>query len=689
MHKIKSPVWIFLGLMAWAQLTAHETELDDRPTFRGLKTDAPLIVDGILDEPFWQEAEIGTNFMDRRTQQFASQQTFVRIAYSKEDIYIAVEAFDDNIPELHATERREDRYPRGDDFVQIHLEPSHNHRTKYGFFSTPLGTRTDGVEGYSGSSWTFGWSAEWDLEAQILEDRWVFEMRIPYGIMNYSREDDQTWGFNVSRSSPSRDEFSWWSFNPTDSFRPHNFGHLTHMDLSDTTFDRNLEFSPYVSSVFELSGEEDTNFESGYDLSFRLSPSIITALTFNPDFGQVEADADTIELLDTERFLPERRPFFREGSELLRMEHRLYYTRRFTDIEAGAKVSGEYKDFNFTLLNLEGETVHGGTRDGNVSVFRALQNIGQKSHLGYYLNNSELDDGHSRVASTDGFFFLTDDFRFEFQASVADDERVREDGTVLKNSTDYLGYASLQYEKYPWFIDLSYDSITDQFDPDLALIFRRNIFGPKLLASYGHDSEESWYKSIWVFFDSALYRNEGDRTVLRDYEFFSEVIFPNDFGITASHEIDFHDPYDNTRTGLGISFNSTDFWELTEIGWARGEFQGTDYSEAILTKHYQPIDQFPVRWEYVARFEALPDGTEQTIWLNRVIADYFFNDDIWIKSSFQHQNDNIHNISVIFGWQIKRDLQWYMVFNSVEDKFFTEDSIFTKFVYTFAKRRFR
>jgi hypothetical protein len=680
-------LFITTGSLNHSTLSGHELSQDDRPTFSALKVDAQLTVDGVLDEPFWQDTDIATNFIDRRTQQLASQQTKVRVAYGPEAIYVGVEALDDDMANLHASERREDRYPRADDFVQIHIEPSHIHRTKYGFFSNPLGTRVDGVEGFTGNSWTFGWSAEWDLAAKILEDRWVFEMRIPYGAINYNREDDLTWGFNVSRSNPSRDEFSWWSFNPTDSFRPHNFGHATEFHLADTRFERNLELSPYISSRADISGDGDTSFEAGLDASFRLSPSLIAALTLNPDFGQVEADADTIELLDTERFLPERRPFFSEGSELLRMPHLLYYTRRFTDIQAGAKLSGEYKDFNVAFLNIQGDTVHGSTREGNSSVFRAVQNIGTKSSMGYYLNNSDFKDGHSRVVSSDGFFFLNEDFRLGYQASLADDKIEGPSHSIIKDSSDYLGFVSLSWEKYPWEMHATYTAITDEFDPNLGLIFRRNIFGPTFATSYGHDSDQAWYKSLDVRFNTQYYQNDDGARVLEDYELSSNVVFHNDVGLNVGHRNEFHAPYDNHRTRAGITFDSTDFSKLTEVAWAGGEFRGTDYNEVILGKRYQPSARFPIRWEYVARFEDQPNGMEQTIWLNRIVADYFFTDDMWIKSSLQHQNNDVHNISLIYAWKIKPRLQWYLVFNSVSDRFETEDSVFSKLVYTFDQRK--
>lgn len=664
-------------------LCAHDDPEVVAPSFRALKVEAPLIVDGVLDEPFWKQADIASDFIDRRTQERASQQTVVRIAYTRTDLYIAVEAFDDNMEELHATEQREDRFFTGDDFVQLHIDPTHNHRTKYGFFSNPLGTRLDGIEGFSGSSWTTGWSAEWDLAAKILEDRWVFEMRIPFGVMNYNREDSQTWGINFTRRIPRLDSYTFWSFNPTDSFRPHNFGHLTNLDLGDTKFDRSLEIAPYVSGRVEFNGSTDSTYEGGIDTSFRLTSSIITALTLNPDFGQVEADADTIELLDTERFLPERRFFFREGAELLRMRHRLYYTRRFTDILTGAKISGEHKDFNFAFLNIHGDTIHGQTRNGNSSVFRAVQNIGKKSSMGYYVNTSEFEDGHSRVASADGNFFLTDDVRFAYQGSFADDRIRNETGGITKDRMDFLGYGSLSYQKYPWFFTLSYDAITEGFDPTLGLIFRRNIFGPSFRASYRHDSEDRWYKTFDAGFENLLYQNEDSRTVLRDYMIFSRVVFPNDIGISLNHGDDFHYPYHNRRTSARFSINTTDLWRSADIGWAGGVFQEADYNELILGKPYKPFERLPIRYELNMRFEELPSGEQNTAWLNRIIFDYFITDDMWLKSSLQHRNDSIHNISAIYGWEFKPDVQWFLVFNSLADRRETQNSVFTKLVYTF------
>ncbi len=680
------PLWFFVFLLSVSIANKHLYAHDDPnaavPSVRALKVDEPLVVDGLLNEPFWQEADIATNFIDIRSQKPAEQQTLVRIAYTRRYLYIAVECLDDHIEEIHASERREDRNFVGDDWVEVHLDPPHNHRGKYAFFSNPLGTPADANEGPSGG-FNRGWTAEWDLAAQILEDRWVFEMRLPFSILNYNRADDQTWGINFTRMLRRTDVTSFWSFNPTDYYKPRHFGHLTGLDLADSVFDRNLEITPYMSTRVDLNSDTSTYFQTGLDTSFRLTPSITTAWTINPDFGQVEADAETIELRDTERFLPEKRLFFREGEELLDMRHQLYYSRRFTDIQTGAKMSGRWNQYNFSLLNIQGDTSHDEIRSGNSTVFRALQDIGEKSSLGYYINESEFDDGHSRVASTDGNLFLSDDWRFRFQSSVVDDRNRDEFGFLEKDRLDYLGYSSINYEKYPWDVSLSYTGISEDFNPTLGYIPRRNIFGPSFSTRYYHHTDDEWYKSMRAFFYTRLYENDDDQTTIRDYSFDTEIVFPNDFGVSVGQDVDFHAPYDNTRSTVGIEFNESDYFRSTEFSWATGTFEEVDYNEFIVEKNFLPYERLPIRYDFVIRFENDPFGEDESVWLNRIVLDYYFTDTMWIKSSIQHRAESIHNISVIYGWEFIHNAHWYLVFNSVSDDGETGNSVFTKIAYTF------
>lgn len=654
------------------------------PSVRALKIDAPVTIDAILDEPFWQEAEVATNCIDLRTAMPAAQQTLFRVAYTRTDVYFAIVCFDDRIDQIHATELREDRFFRGDDWVEVHLDPMHGHRSKYAFFSNPLGTRVDATQGPNGEFST-SWSAEWEQAARIESDRWIVEMRIPLGVLNYAQADNQIWGINFTRKRVFGDVTSLWSFDATDPYDPREFGHLTGLELANSQFDRNLEVTPYVSVRRDENGATETTVQTGGDVSFRLTPSVITSWTLNPDFGQVESDADTIELRDTERFLPEKRLFFREGSELLDMPNLLYYSRRFSDIDGGAKASGDWRHYKFSLLNVQGDTVHGDTYHGNSSVARLIQNVGDKSTLGYYANATELQGGHSRVLGSDGHLFLSDDIHFVHQVAIADDLLTDEAGNLDKDRDDYLAYTNLFYERYPWQIGVQYRGITKGFDPILSFIPRRNIFGPSAHALYRIRSSEKWYKNLYAYFRSEYYQDNERLTSLRDYTFKTGVNLQNDLALTVGHDQDYHAPFHNERTSLGVTLFESDFWRSTELGWTFGTFEEVGYDELILGKRLKPLERWPIRYEFTIRFEdEQPDQPDETLWLNRVVFDYFFTDQMWLKSSLQHRSTDVHNVSLIYGWEIVKDAHWYVVYNNIMEENDPESaqSVFTKFRFT-------
>jgi hypothetical protein len=141
-----------------------------------------------LDEPFWGRCEVATGLIDTRTKRPAEQQTTIRVAYTQTHLYVAVECFDDKMSEIRASERRKDRAFTGDDWVEIHFDPNNSHRSKYAFFTNPLGTRAEANEGPSGQ-FTYGWTVDWECEARMETNRWSFEMKIPLGTMNYERKD--------------------------------------------------------------------------------------------------------------------------------------------------------------------------------------------------------------------------------------------------------------------------------------------------------------------------------------------------------------------------------------------------------------------------------------------------------------------------------------------------------------------
>ncbi|MCB0279302.1 MAG: hypothetical protein KDD94_07360, partial [Calditrichaeota bacterium] len=78
--------------------------------------------------------------------------------------------------------------------------------------------------------------------------------------------------------------------------------------------------------------------------------------TFKPDFSQIEADEDQLNISDYPLELDEKRPFFLEGNELYETPTDIYYSRRMTRPEYGAKFFGSagFLKYGMTLVNNDG-----------------------------------------------------------------------------------------------------------------------------------------------------------------------------------------------------------------------------------------------------------------------------------------------------------------------------------------------
>ena len=87
---------------------------------------------------------------------------------------------------------------------------------------------------------------------------------------------------------------------------------MENLEFSRVNTDRKIDILPYVTQR-RVEGES-LDMSTGLDVAIPFSTNITTNLTFYPDFSQLESDSTRINISsDRELYLPERRPFFREG----------------------------------------------------------------------------------------------------------------------------------------------------------------------------------------------------------------------------------------------------------------------------------------------------------------------------------------------------------------------------------------
>jgi hypothetical protein len=299
-------------------------------------------IDGKLDDPSWSAAPVAGDFVTQRPAFGlpASQRTEARVVYDAEAVYVAVRAFDTAPDSIRSQLGRRDASGIISDWVQIIFDSYHDRRTGFRFGVTPRGVKKD-VFHYDDGPEDLTWDAVWTVETALDSLGWTAEFRIPFSQLRFRPgAGEQVWGFNVIRDLARKEERSYWSpMRPDQSGFASRFGTLT--GLRDLSSPKRLELLPYTVAKVTRNGEvsnddpfrspTDPSLSLGADLKYGVTSNLTLTATFNPDFGQVEADPGQVNLSAFEIFLQERRPFFVEGADVFNFGlggGSLFYSRR-------------------------------------------------------------------------------------------------------------------------------------------------------------------------------------------------------------------------------------------------------------------------------------------------------------------------------------------------------------------------
>jgi hypothetical protein len=128
-----------------------------------------------------------------------------------------------------------------------------------------------------------------------------------------------------------------------------------------------------------------------------IGPNLTLDATFNPDFGQVEADPAEVNLSGFETFFDEKRPFFTEGADLLNTTamRNYFYSRRIGAAPTVA-VSGDFVAYPQTTTILGAAKLTGRLRPNTtIGVLGAVTG----NEIARSFNRSTLAIGETQVAA--------------------------------------------------------------------------------------------------------------------------------------------------------------------------------------------------------------------------------------------------------------------------------------------------
>ncbi|EON79338.1 hypothetical protein ADIS_0140 [Lunatimonas lonarensis] len=372
------------------------------------RSSSPIVVDGVMDEQGWEDAEVATDFfmilpMDTS---FSQVRTDVRMTYDDQNLYILVVNFH-AVPGPYYVEslRRDFVFGKNDNFL-LFMDPFDDQTNGFSFGANAAGAQWDGIM-YEGGRVDLSWDNKWVSQVRNYDDKWIWEAAIPFKSIRY-KKGIREWGINFSRLDLKTTEKSSWAPVPR-QFPSASLAYTGSLiwDQPPPEAGANISIIPYVMGGYinDIENNADPRYQNrvGMDAKIAVSSSLNLDLTVNPDFSQVEVDRQLTNLDRFELFFPERRQFFLENGDLFANfgyeNIRPFFSRRIgldAPIQFGARLSGKInKDWRIGAMNMQtGAVEDTGLPAQNFSVVSLQRRVAQRSNIGIILiNKSVFDSG--------------------------------------------------------------------------------------------------------------------------------------------------------------------------------------------------------------------------------------------------------------------------------------------------------
>ncbi|MES3034629.1 MAG: DUF5916 domain-containing protein [Gemmatimonadota bacterium] len=380
-------------------------------TVRAARAVTPIRLDGALDDAAWAAAKPTSDFVQAEplSGQPASQRTEVRVLFDAQYLYIGARMHDSDLSHAVVNDIRKDFIEEDQDDFEVLLDTFGDRRNGYVFSTNIKGARHDRQVALEGRELNRSWDAVWDVRTQQQADGWSVEMRIPFKALRFDRSSDATWGINFSRRLRRVNEISFWAPVPR-AFslnRVSLAGSLVGLETGNAG--RDLRIKPYVSNNAVRALGTSTapspvmrnTVNVGGDIKAALTSGLTMDITVNPDFGQVEADEQQVNLTQFSQFFPEKRDFFLENSGVFYVgdaarrsasniptadeDNLLFFSRRIgltagglpIPILGGIRVTGKLSERTRIGIMSVQDRAEDGVAASNSSVVRFRQNLGR------------------------------------------------------------------------------------------------------------------------------------------------------------------------------------------------------------------------------------------------------------------------------------------------------------------------
>ena len=464
---------------------------------------SPIKIDGVLDEAVWANAEVATNFFKKYPNDIGApkRKTEVRMTYDNENLYFAFKVYDSGTHVISGLKR--DGGHDGNDCIGVILDPINKKTNGFFFVVNALNVQSeDQLNNSFEDKLSMSWNSKWFSATKEYGNFWIAEIMIPLKSIRYNPKQIN-WGINFLRVDAKNNEYSTWA-KISPSFHSYDIGHtglLNWPNEGAPSTSKNIIFLPYIngnSSDDKENGKTlSTTAGAGFDAKVALNASLNLDLTVNPDFSQVEVDQQVTNLTRFDIFLPEKRNFFLENSDLFSNfgipPIRPFYSRTIgldkdgnkIPILFGARMSGNI-DPTTRIGVMDMQTGRQGSyAPENFSAFTVQRSVLKRSVIKAYFLNRENQiseaaikknplDKYGRNAgvnftysNTEGTFSTWFDYHQAFKPTIIDQDKYVQAGVNGENKhwsyVSVIGNVGKNYYTDMGFVQMinNYDAVRD------------------------------------------------------------------------------------------------------------------------------------------------------------------------------------------------------------------------------------
>ncbi len=422
------PTLLFMSLLPLLVISQNASNLRLQEDYQIAikKTTEKIELDGNLREEAWKVADVATDFWmsfptdgERVPEE---DQTEVRMVYDDNFIYVSAVCRDDNNYVIQTLKRDDPTFWQGDAFSVV-FDPVNERTNAFSFAVNPAnvqseslisgntGRRGDQRPGRPPTGISAAWDNKWFSVVKSHGDQWIVEIAIPFKTLRFE-PNKMVWGVNFIRGEPQTNSYHTWSPVPV-QFRGVDLGYTGSLrwDAAPPDVKSNFSVIPYIlGSNFKDFEEEgapnDLSFQAGADAKIAITPSLNLDVTVNPDFSQVEVDAQVTNLTTFSVRFPEQRLFFLENSDIFANfgipPMRPFFSRRIgldadgnsIPILYGARLSGNLnKNLRIGLMNMHTKETDEFAAQNYTSVALHQRVLGRSTVRGYFHNRQGMVDG--------------------------------------------------------------------------------------------------------------------------------------------------------------------------------------------------------------------------------------------------------------------------------------------------------